>query len=86
MAKKEIREFEKPKRVPYSEVLPYSVAKVEFGASNNFVRIIIRGFKIEKNGDICIMYSWPTSPRKIEKMYDLSQSMSTEIEVVGVYA
>ena len=67
MAKKEIREFEKPKRVPYSEVLPYSVAKVEFGASNNFVRIIIRGFKIEK-------------------MYDLSQSMNTEIEVVGVYA
>ena len=28
MAKKEIREFEKPKRVPYSEVLPYSVAKL----------------------------------------------------------
>ena len=86
MSKKEIREFEQSKKVPYSQVLPYSVAKVEFGASNNFVRIIIRGFKVEKNGDICIMYSWPTSPRKIEKMYDLSQSMDTEIEVIGVYA
>ena len=86
MSKKEIREFEQSKKVPYSWVLPYSVARVEFGVSNNFVRIIIRGFKVEKNGDICIMYSWPTSPRKIEKMYDLSQSMDTEIEVVGVYA
>ena len=54
--------------------------------ARNFVRIIIRGFKIEKNGDICIMYSWPTSPRKIEKMYDLSRSMYTKIEIVGVYA
>ena len=44
MGRKEVREFEKSKVVPYREVLPYSVAKVEFGEKGNFVRVILRGF------------------------------------------
>lgn len=53
MGRKEVREFEKSKVVPYREVLPYSVAKVEFGEKGNFVRIIIRGFSRQSNGDLC---------------------------------
>lgn len=36
MGRKEVREFEKSKVVPYREVLPYSVAKVEFGEKGKF--------------------------------------------------
>lgn len=67
MGRKEVREFEKSKVVPYREVLPYSVAKVEFGEKGNFVRIIIRGFSRQSNGDLCILYSWPPLHAKLKR-------------------
>ena len=65
MGRKEVREFEKSKVVPYREVLPYSVAKVEFGEKGNFVRVILRGFSRQSNGDLCILYSWPTTRKDV---------------------
>ena len=78
MGRKEVREFEKSKVVPYREV--------EFGEKGNFVRVILRGFSRQSNGDLCILYSWTTTPRKIEKMYSIGGSMDEEVEVIGVYA
>ena len=86
MGRKEVRELEKAKVVPYREVLPYSVAEVECGEKGNFVRVILRGFSRQSNGDLCILYSLPTTPRKIEKMYSIGGSMDEEVEVIGVYA
>lgn len=82
---KTVRFFEEPKYTKYEEVLPYSVANVEYGDDDNYVNIIIRAIKKEGN-KICILFSFPVSPHKIQKMYDLDAKMTDKVKIVGFYA
>ena len=55
MGRKEVREFEKSKVVPYREVLPYSVAKVEFGEKGNLF-VLSFADSLGSQTETCVFY------------------------------